>query len=111
MALFLELGDLLLDLGTQPDGVLALHGGPEQYVVTVPDKAWLLINRHLVPGESAEDAFGAAVALGARVNADYPVTSSADIAIGAPRASSSCAKATKALSERREAGYSITMRL
>ena len=36
--------------------VLALHGGPEQYVVTVPDKAWLLINRHLVPGESAERA-------------------------------------------------------
>ena len=35
--------------------VLALHAGPEQYVMTVPDTATLLINRHLVPGESADD--------------------------------------------------------
>jgi acetylornithine deacetylase/succinyl-diaminopimelate desuccinylase-like protein len=35
--------------------VLSIHAGPEQYVMTVPDAGTLLINRHLVPGESADD--------------------------------------------------------
>ena len=33
--------------------MLALHGGNEQYVVTVPEHARVLVNRHTVPGEDA----------------------------------------------------------
>jgi acetylornithine deacetylase/succinyl-diaminopimelate desuccinylase-like protein len=57
-------------LGTHPrieasQCVLALHAGPEQYVVTVPDTAWLQINRHLVPGETAESVLAQYRALAA----------------------------------------------
>ncbi len=34
--------------------LLSLVSGSAQYVVTVPDKATMLINRHTVPGETAE---------------------------------------------------------
>jgi acetylornithine deacetylase/succinyl-diaminopimelate desuccinylase-like protein len=34
--------------------VLSLHSGSEQYVVTLPEWATVLINRHTVPGESPE---------------------------------------------------------
>jgi acetylornithine deacetylase/succinyl-diaminopimelate desuccinylase-like protein len=36
--------------------VLSLLSGSAQYVITVPEKATILINRHLVPGETAEGA-------------------------------------------------------
>lgn len=34
--------------------VLSLHSGSDQYVITVPERAQLLINRHIVPGETGE---------------------------------------------------------
>jgi acetylornithine deacetylase/succinyl-diaminopimelate desuccinylase-like protein len=34
--------------------VLSFHSGSEQYVITVPEKARVLINRHTVPGESID---------------------------------------------------------
>jgi acetylornithine deacetylase/succinyl-diaminopimelate desuccinylase-like protein len=48
-----------LPLGTHPNltgtqCVLSLLSGSEQYVITVPEHARILINRHLVPGESRE---------------------------------------------------------
>jgi succinyl-diaminopimelate desuccinylase len=36
--------------------VLSLLSGSAQYVITVPEKATILINRHLVPSETAESA-------------------------------------------------------
>jgi acetylornithine deacetylase/succinyl-diaminopimelate desuccinylase-like protein len=46
-------------LGTHPSlsgsqCVLSFQSGSEQYVMTVPEQAQLLITRHLVPGESQE---------------------------------------------------------
>ncbi|MEP7198276.1 MAG: M20/M25/M40 family metallo-hydrolase [Chloroflexota bacterium] len=34
--------------------VLSFHSGSEQYVVTVPEKARVSINRHIVPGETGD---------------------------------------------------------
>ncbi|HWQ12398.1 MAG TPA: M20/M25/M40 family metallo-hydrolase [Roseiflexaceae bacterium] len=34
--------------------LLSLHSGSEQYVITVPERATFTINRHIVPGETAE---------------------------------------------------------
>jgi acetylornithine deacetylase/succinyl-diaminopimelate desuccinylase-like protein len=34
--------------------LLSLHGGNDQYVITVPEKARFTINRHIVPGETGE---------------------------------------------------------
>lgn len=34
--------------------LLSLHGGNEQYVITVPERATFTINRHIVPGETGE---------------------------------------------------------
>jgi acetylornithine deacetylase/succinyl-diaminopimelate desuccinylase-like protein len=34
--------------------LLSLHSGSAQYVITVPEKARFLINRHIVPGETGE---------------------------------------------------------
>lgn len=34
--------------------VLSLHGGNDQYVITVPERARFTINRHIVPGETGE---------------------------------------------------------
>jgi acetylornithine deacetylase/succinyl-diaminopimelate desuccinylase-like protein len=34
--------------------VLSLHSGSDQYVITVPERARLTINRHIVPGETGE---------------------------------------------------------
>lgn len=34
--------------------LLSLHSGSAQYVITVPERATLTINRHIVPGESGE---------------------------------------------------------
>lgn len=48
-----------LPLGDHPhlaasQSLLAFHSGGDRYVVTVPEHARLLINRHTVPGEDAE---------------------------------------------------------
>ncbi len=48
-----------LPLGNHPrlrasQCVLSLLSGSAQYVITVPEKATILINRHIVPGETAE---------------------------------------------------------
>src|SRR5688500_17403235 len=34
--------------------VLSIHGGSEQYVITVPERAEVLVNRMIVPGETGE---------------------------------------------------------
>jgi acetylornithine deacetylase/succinyl-diaminopimelate desuccinylase-like protein len=34
--------------------VLSFHSGSDQYVITVPERAQVLINRHIVPGETGE---------------------------------------------------------
>ncbi len=34
--------------------LLSLHGGNDQYVITVPERARFTINRHIVPGETGE---------------------------------------------------------
>jgi acetylornithine deacetylase/succinyl-diaminopimelate desuccinylase-like protein len=49
-----------LSLGQHPrihatQCVLSLHSGSDQYVITVPEKATITINRHTVPGVGAED--------------------------------------------------------
>jgi acetylornithine deacetylase/succinyl-diaminopimelate desuccinylase-like protein len=48
-------------MGTHPrltavQSLLTFHAGPEQYVITTPGTARATINRHTVPGESAEQA-------------------------------------------------------
>lgn len=45
--------------------VLSLHSGSEQYVVTVPEKATVTINRHIVPGETGESVLAEMEALAA----------------------------------------------
>ena len=48
-----------LPLGQHPhlratQAVLSFHSGSDQYVITVPEQARFLINRHIVPGETGE---------------------------------------------------------
>lgn len=48
-----------MPLGQHPrmrssQAVLSLHSGNQQYVITVPERATFTINRHTVPGETAE---------------------------------------------------------
>jgi acetylornithine deacetylase/succinyl-diaminopimelate desuccinylase-like protein len=59
----IEAAHFVAQLGSMPLGdhprlrasqtVLSLHSGSEQYVMTVPERATILINRHTVPGESS----------------------------------------------------------
>lgn len=49
-----------IPLGSHPrmrpsQTVLSFHSGSEQYVITLPERARVLINRHTVPGETAEE--------------------------------------------------------
>jgi acetylornithine deacetylase/succinyl-diaminopimelate desuccinylase-like protein len=41
-------------LGTGSQCVLTIRGGPDAYVITVPEHCEFVINRHVVPGETAE---------------------------------------------------------
>lgn len=62
-----------LPLGTHPrlrasQCVLSLLSGSAQYVITVPEKATILINRHIVPGETAESVLAQYQALADGLN-------------------------------------------
>ncbi|MDQ4100088.1 MAG: M20/M25/M40 family metallo-hydrolase [Chloroflexota bacterium] len=48
--------------------VLSFHSGSEQYVITVPEHARVLINRHLVPGEKGEHVLAQMRALAASLD-------------------------------------------
>ncbi len=43
-------------LGSASQCVLQIRGGPDAYVITVPDECVFLVNRHLVPGETDQHA-------------------------------------------------------
>ncbi|MBA3414917.1 MAG: M20 family metallopeptidase [Chloroflexia bacterium] len=57
--------------------VLALHAGNEQYVITVPERARVTVNRMLVPGESGESTVAEmralAASLGSPATFDFAV--------------------------------------
>jgi succinyl-diaminopimelate desuccinylase len=62
-----------VQLGTHPrmqpsQTVLSFHAGSEQYVITLPEKARVLINRHTVPGESPEGVLAQYRALAAELD-------------------------------------------
>lgn len=62
-----------LPTGTHPtisasQSVLSFHSGSEQYVITVPEKARVLINRHLVPGEPRDHVLDQVRALAATLD-------------------------------------------
>jgi succinyl-diaminopimelate desuccinylase len=66
-----------LPIGTHPklsgsQSVLSLLSGSEQYVITVPEHARILINRHIVPGESRDHVLDQMRALVAEL--DSPAT-------------------------------------
>jgi len=48
--------------------VLSLLSGSAQYVITVPEKATILVNRHIVPGETAESVLAQYQALAGGLN-------------------------------------------
>lgn len=48
--------------------VLSLHSGSDQYVITVPETARFLINRHIVPGETGESVLAGMRALAATLD-------------------------------------------
>jgi acetylornithine deacetylase/succinyl-diaminopimelate desuccinylase-like protein len=48
--------------------LLSLHGGNDQYVITVPEKARFTINRHIVPGETGESVLAEMRALADTLN-------------------------------------------
>ena len=48
--------------------VLSLLSGSAQYVITVPDRATLLVNRHIVPGETAAGVLAQYQSLAAGLN-------------------------------------------
>jgi len=48
--------------------LLSLHGGNEQYVITVPERARFTINRHIVPGETGESVLAEMRALADTLN-------------------------------------------
>lgn len=48
--------------------VLSIHSGSDQYVITVPEKARFLINRHIVPGETGESVLAEMRALADSMN-------------------------------------------
>jgi succinyl-diaminopimelate desuccinylase len=48
--------------------VLSFHAGSDQYVITVPEKARFLINRHIVPGETGESVLEEMRTLAASLN-------------------------------------------
>ena len=64
-----------LPLGRHPrlhssQAVLSFHSGSAQYVVTVPEKARVSINRHIVPGESGESVVDQMKALAASLHSE-----------------------------------------
>jgi acetylornithine deacetylase/succinyl-diaminopimelate desuccinylase-like protein len=66
-----------VQLGSHPrmlpsQTVLSFHSGSEQYVITLPERARVLINRHTVPGETAETVLAQYRALAAQL--DSPAT-------------------------------------
>jgi acetylornithine deacetylase/succinyl-diaminopimelate desuccinylase-like protein len=70
-----------IELGQHPrmnssQTVLSFLSGNEQYVVTVPEKARVLINRHTVPGESVDHVLAQYRALAAELDspADFTFT-------------------------------------
>ncbi len=52
--------------------VLSVHSGSEQYVITVPERARILVNRMIVPGEDGESVLREMRTLGAAL--DSPAT-------------------------------------
>ncbi|HEY7033212.1 MAG TPA: M20/M25/M40 family metallo-hydrolase [Thermomicrobiales bacterium] len=60
--------------------VLSFHSGSEQYVITLPERAHVIINRHTVPGETAKTVLAQYRALAAAL--DSPATF--DFAIDPP---------------------------
>ncbi|MEA2513634.1 MAG: hypothetical protein QOJ59_3121 [Thermomicrobiales bacterium] len=71
-----------VQLGTHPrmrasQTVLSFHSGSEQYVITLPEKARVLINRHTVPGETTEGVLAQyrslAATLGSPATFDFSV--------------------------------------
>ncbi|GAB4113645.1 MAG: M20 family metallopeptidase [Roseiflexaceae bacterium] len=53
---------------TATQAMLSFHSGSDQYVITVPEKARFLINRHIVPGETGETVLAEMHALAATLN-------------------------------------------
>lgn len=66
----LPLGDHPTMRGVQ--SVLSLNSGSAQYVITIPDHARFLVNRHIVPGETGEDVLAGFRELAASL--DSPAT-------------------------------------
>jgi len=64
-------------LGAASQCVLQIRGGPDAYVITVPDECVFLVNRHLVPGETDQHAVaqvnGLVRSLGLRARVDVTV--------------------------------------
>jgi len=64
-------------LGPASQCVLQIRGGPDAYVITVPDECAFLVNRHLVPGETDRHAVAqvdhVARSLGLRARVDVTV--------------------------------------
>jgi succinyl-diaminopimelate desuccinylase len=66
-----------IELGIHPrmrpsQTVLSFHSGSEQYVITLPERACVLINRHTIPGDTTESVLAQYRALAAEL--DSPAT-------------------------------------
>jgi succinyl-diaminopimelate desuccinylase len=72
----LSLGEHLRMRATQC--VLSLHSGSEQYVITVPESARVMINRHTLPGQTVDDVLAQMRALAATLNSPAEFTFSVD---------------------------------
>ncbi len=64
-------------LGTGTQCVLKMRGGPDAYVITVPEHCDFIVNRHIVPGETGEQVVAqvqdAAQRLGLRARAEISI--------------------------------------
>jgi acetylornithine deacetylase/succinyl-diaminopimelate desuccinylase-like protein len=58
--------------------VLSFHSGSDKYVITVPETARVTINRHTLPGETAEDILAQMRDLAASLNSPAEFTFSVD---------------------------------
>jgi succinyl-diaminopimelate desuccinylase len=72
----ISLGDHPLMRATQC--VLSSHSGSEQYVITVPETARVMINRHTLPGQTADDVLVQMRALAAWLDSPAEFTFSVD---------------------------------
>jgi acetylornithine deacetylase/succinyl-diaminopimelate desuccinylase-like protein len=67
-------------LGTGTQCVLSVRGGPDAYVITVPERCEFIINRHIVPGETGQRVVEQARDAAHRLN----LRASVEVTIGEP---------------------------